>query len=106
MKQYLSYTIPELFHRVAIITEELITLIVEIADMEADEIRERAAALQVSSQPTVTGRQHDVYMRTVHPSSTAVELRAKRDALVEERNFIYKVIAHASDLNEPVSGYS
>lgn len=106
MKQYLSYTIPELFHRLSDLTEELIMVYIEIADMEADEIRERALALQASTQPTVTGRQHDVYMRTSLPAATAVELRAKRDALIEERNFIFKVIAHASDLNEPLSRYS
>lgn len=92
MHDYLTYTTEKLYGRLAEIVTELVTIYSEIADMDADELRERARAYLESQASTVTGRQQDATINSVLPATEAILLRARRDALNEEKQFVLRLL--------------
>lgn len=92
MRDYLTLPTAQLFIRLSAIVGELVTIYTEIADLEADELRERARAYAESPESTVTGRSQAATIRAVLPASEAILLRARRDALNEEKTFILRLI--------------
>lgn len=89
---YTDQSTSELFERLAEVTANLANLSEEIAMIEANTIRERAHAMQTSGETSSSGRRDRVSMTVVEGPATAIELAGQRDALVEEKFFIIRIL--------------
>ena len=95
MHNFAAYTgqnTSELFERLAEVTANLANLAEEIAMIEANNVRERAHVLQTSGETSSNGRRDRVNMSVVEGPATAIELAGQRDALVEEKFFIIRIL--------------
>lgn len=81
-----------LLDRLCTISSELAALYGEIAMIEAENVRERAAILQTSGETSSNGRRDRVNMQVVEGPATVIELTAQRDALVEEKWLICRIL--------------
>lgn len=82
----------DLVSRLSSVVTELANLLVEIADVEAGEVRERAAAMRGSQNQTSSGRRDSATMNVVEPTATRIELSAQKDALQEEKWLIVRIL--------------
>lgn len=89
---YTATSTSDLFERLAEVTANLANLAEEIAMIEANTIRERAHVLQTSGETSSNGRRDRVNMAVVEGPATTVELEGQRDAFVEEKFFIIRIL--------------
>lgn len=82
----------ELLGRLADIQSEIANLHEEIAMVESDEVRQKAAALTSSGEASSSARRDRVNMTVVEPVATRITLCANREALVEEKWLIVRVL--------------
>lgn len=82
----------ELLQRLAEIQTDIANLHEEIALIESDEVRAKAAAMLSSGEASSSGRRDRVTMTVVEPVATRITLCANREALVEEKWLIVRVL--------------
>lgn len=64
----------------------------EIAQLEADEIRGKKAALEASKESSASARDQSAFISTAESKAVIIELRAKQAALIEEKWFLARLI--------------
>ena len=99
---YPSLSGNELLTRLSYVVTELIDLHDEIGMIEAQEVRDKATVMQQSGETSSSGRHDRVNMTVVEPVATGIELRARREALVEEKFFIIRILETRLEVREDV----
>lgn len=82
----------DLVARLSLVCTDLANLYSEIALVEATEVRDRANAYLAASGTTSASRRDNATMTVVEPVATALELKAQRDALLEEKWLIVRIL--------------
>lgn len=90
--QYHAETTDYLLGRLSEVVTELSNLYEELAMVEAGNIRDRARILQSCGETSSNARRDRVNMEVVEGPATALELAGTRDALVEEKWFIVRLL--------------
>lgn len=91
-REYSITSTDDLLSRLSHISTELANLHEEIAMIEAQNVRDKANALQTSGETSSNGRRDRVNMTVVEGPATAIELAGRRDALTEEKWFIVRLL--------------
>lgn len=81
-----------LLDRLCQVVSDLSALYGEIAMIEAQNIRDKAHVLQTSGESSSNGRRDRVNMQVVEGPATAIELAGQRDALVEEKWLLARIL--------------
>lgn len=82
----------DLVARLSVVCTDLANMYDDIALVEATEVRDRAKAFTESGAGSSSGRRDHATMTVVEPVATGIELKAQRDALLEEKWLIVRIL--------------
>lgn len=81
-----------LLDRLCQVVSDLVAIYGEIAMIEAQNVRDKANVLQTCGETSSNARRDRVNMAVVEGPATAIELAAQRDALVEEKWLLARIL--------------
>jgi hypothetical protein len=91
-RDYLSWSNEALYTRLADVTAELVSLHDEIAMAESQVLQEKSSAYTHSIAETDAARRREADAASVHIQDSVITMKGQRDALVEEKFFLIRLI--------------
>lgn len=93
---YITLPVDKLLHRLGQVCSDLAGTYEEHAFTKSSEIQAKAAAWGNSNIESVTAREKTAVYSAASITSTLMDLEGKIKALIEERDYLRMLVAHAS----------